>query len=266
MKKKIVLLLLAAALCLPSTAYASTANDEAVVQEANTSQFYALYSDDIPAQNGDKFYIEFQDILGKSYNMVVDASTATESPLQINMEPGTYYVTNVAYVGYNSNIETQGFCITTTFSVGDEALNEIRIGIGTTKADQIYSEYRDTLYIKNNDIVSNTTAYEQEPTDESDGTVVEESTPVSDDVENKETGESTETTDTTENQENTTETSDEENTEESLVKEDEDKESKQKTAILVKKIFMQNIPVYFIVIALVIVIIKKKKQEDSMSD
>lgn len=149
-------------LSLPLSAYATEeippAGAESAAPEQVTApevcQIYAYYSDGIPAQMGDKFYIEYQDAENVLYSMVIDASQAAQSSLDIEMIPGMYIITNVTYVGYNSEIPASGYCMTTDFSVGGDGINGIQLGIGEAQAERVNTEYRNTLYVKNGQTVA----------------------------------------------------------------------------------------------------------------
>ena len=81
---------------IPSAAAESAAPEQATAPEV--CQIYAYYSDGIPVQMGDEFYIEYQDAENVLYSMVIDASQASQTPLDIEMIPGVYIITNVTYV------------------------------------------------------------------------------------------------------------------------------------------------------------------------
>lgn len=243
-------------LSLPLIAYAAeeippAAAENAVPEQVTAPevcQIYAYYSDGIPAQMGDKFYIEYQDAENVLYSMVIDASQAAQSSLDIEMIPGTYIITNVTYVGYNSEIPVSGYCMTTDFSVGGDGINGIHLGIGETQAERVNTEYRNTLYVKNSQSVaaqdgltnSQETAMEDIPASSEEGTE-----PVTEPAE--------ETQDTED-----TNASPEDPGDDTVEKESEEK---NRYHISARSLLIQNIPVFLILAAILAVTIRHHREQ-----
>ena len=205
-------------------------------------QVYAHYSDGIPVQMGDKFYIEYQDSENVFYSMVVDASQAAQTPLDIELIPGTYIITNVTYVGYNSEIPESGYCITTDFSVGGDGINGIQLGIGELQAERVNSEYRNTLYVKNGKPMIT-----QDESTNSQEAAMEDIPDFSEERAESET----EPADDTMNPP-------EDSGDDTVEKEGEEKDSHH---ILARSLLIQNIPVFLIIAAIIAVTIRHRREE-----
>lgn len=242
-------------LYLPLIAYAAEeippAAAESSVPEQVTApevcQIYAYYSDGIPVQMGDKFYIEYQDAENVLYSMVIDASQASQTPLDIEMIPGVYIITNVTYVGYNSEIPASGYCMTTDFSVGGDEINGIQLGIGEAQAERVNTEYRNTLYIKN----GQSAVAQDGPTNSQEAVVdipvsSEEGTePVTEPAE-----ESQDTEDTMDSPEDPGDDTVEKGNEE-----------KNRYHISARSLLIQNIPVFLILAAILAVTIRHRREQ-----
>lgn len=249
MKKAMIMLGMLGCLALPYNVLAAEAGETTeITNEINNScRLYASYSDGIPAQNGDKFYMEYEDENGIQNNMVVDVSAAEEVPLDIQMESGDYNITNITYVGYNSEINRQGYCVTTEFSVGENAINEIHLGIGTVQAERIDKEYRYTLFVQNGAFVNSSEREEVEtPTEGAND--IQETEENTDFIENSEKENSIKKND------NTDKSQEDKNTE---LKKDTD----EKYHITVSGLLVRNIPVFIIVIALIVIVILKRRED-----
>lgn len=227
----------------PSSAAESAAPEQATAPEG--CQIYAYYSDGIPAQMGDKFYIEYQDAENVLYSMVIDASQA---PLDIEMIPGTYIITNVTYVGYNSEIPASGYCMTTDFSVGGDGINGIQIGIGETQAERVNTEYRNTLYVKNNQSVA-----AQDELTNSQETAVED-TPASSEEGTEPVTEPADETQVTEDTKAPPEDSGDDTVEKGS-------EEKNRYHISARSLLIQNIPVFLILAAILAVTIRHRREQ-----
>ncbi|MCI6998688.1 MAG: hypothetical protein MR936_18435 [Eubacterium sp.] len=230
---------------IPSAAAESAAPEQATAPEV--CQIYAYYSDGIPVQMGDEFYIEYQDAENVLYSMVIDASQASQTPLDIEMIPGVYIITNVTYVGYNSEIPASGYCMTTDFSVGGDGINGIQLGIGEAQAERVNTEYRNTLYIKN----GQSAVAQDGPTNSQEAVVdipvsSEEGTePVTEPAE-----ESQDTEDTMDSPEDPGDDTVEKGNEE-----------KNRYHISARSLLIQNIPVFLILAAILAVTIRHRREQ-----
>lgn len=252
-KKKLVILASAIGMMLPCQVLAAQPENihECIIK--------ASYSDEIPVQMGDKFYIEYQDANNNTDHFLIDASEANKESMRIQMADGTYKITNIAYVGYNSEIPVQGYCVTTDFSVGEDAINDIQLGIGETQANRIKTEYRYTIYVKNT--ASQEVIQEEVPENSTDvvpDTNIGDQEGVTADQNTDGTEDTTVPPSDTEESVSTTPS----DTEETIPS--TEKVDVEKYEITPLKLFIQNIPVILITIALIVVLILKHRKDKKL--
>lgn len=104
------------------------------------------YSTGIAIMSGDTFLITYKmSGTDEMAQIELDASQLAGVTGKLDMNVGDYVVTNCEYVGNNADIIAQGFAITNTFSVTDDASSyaQLRLYIGTESATLLQKEYGD---------------------------------------------------------------------------------------------------------------------------
>lgn len=123
---------------IPMTAYAEPSN--------GTLGIIANYSDEISAQHGDTFTIDYvNEDTGDAESLDVDSSEISSTFMDIEMAPGSYTITDISYTGSNNDIVDSGYGIENSFRIksGDDDIVHICIGASETKS--LESDYNSAL-------------------------------------------------------------------------------------------------------------------------
>lgn len=123
---------------IPMTAYADPSN--------GTLGIIANYSDEISAQPGDTFTIDYvNDDTGDDGSLTVDSSELSSSFMDIEMAPGSYTITDISYTGANNDIVDSGYGIENSFRIKEGGDDIVHICIGASETKSLESDYNSAL-------------------------------------------------------------------------------------------------------------------------
>lgn len=125
--------------CLsPLTAYADPSN--------GTLGIIANYSDEISAQHGDTFTIDYvNEDTGDDGSLTVDSSEISSSFMDIEMAPGSYTIIDISYSGANNDIVDSGYGIENSFRIKEGGDDIVHICIGASETKSLESDYNSAL-------------------------------------------------------------------------------------------------------------------------
>ncbi len=135
------------------TTEASTKNTEESDIQMGTAYIKSLYSSDIEISENDIFVITYT-IRGYNENatITVDASTITDTPIEMDMPVADYLVTDIEYQGSNENIKKQGFGATLNFKSAPKGGTVLYLSIGKEQNEYIGTQYAETFIMDNEHI------------------------------------------------------------------------------------------------------------------
>lgn len=170
------------------TALLVVASIQLPVMAADGTLTVQLYHDDsLEFKKGDYFTLSCQNTEGTVQTLEIDASSISESGMEVDIPEGEYQVTDITYSGGNSEIEGMGYGVTSQFSVtAGNSYNEIRVGVGEGEAEKLAMMYESVMLKQNGELV-NELAEWTEP-EEADGS------------ESEDVNENSDTTDTSESE------------------------------------------------------------------
>lgn len=122
--------------CIPVLSTATVAMAEG---EGNVNVI-VTYDGDITPQNNDDFIITYspEDDQYNESNITLDASKGNT---KINVEPKSYVILNVEYVGENDEIIEQGYSINKDFYCSDSMDGQFEIAIGDESVQKMASKF-----------------------------------------------------------------------------------------------------------------------------
>lgn len=123
---------------IPMTAYADPSN--------GTLGIIANYSDEISAQPGDTFTIDYvNDDTGDDGSLEVDSYEISSSFMDIEIAPGSYTITDITYSGSNNDIVDSGYGIENSFRIQEGSDDIVHICIGASETKSLESDYNSAL-------------------------------------------------------------------------------------------------------------------------
>lgn len=150
-----------------------------------TITFYATYDDSLSVQTGDYFQIVLKNLENdKEQELSLDASKAIGEGIHFSLPMGEYRIIEFDYQGYNTDIEKEGYGITSLFTVNPEYTG-VEISVGTSSSQSLQAQYSEVLlrqeeeYI--NELISEDSPIGPEETTE-DNIIIESQKHMEDDV------------------------------------------------------------------------------------
>lgn len=174
-----------------------------------------LYSETIVAQGSDSFSITYEDEDGEENVLDISAASLTDDTISVIMSAGDYTITDIEYNGYNYLVQTEGYAVTTEFTITDEKDGEITLAIGADPVNDLTEDTEDVIIKQNYETVDELTERQTGSTDTED----------TEDADTSDEGSSTEDSETEDTSEDeSTDEADAEETEESTADEETEEE------------------------------------------
>lgn len=106
----------------------------------------ADYEDSITPSQGDRFELSYKLNGGTNIaKITVNANEINDEIGGIPLTPGQYLITGIAYRGTNSEIEKQGYAVTSGFTASVKGGSTIQLAIGKKKAEALNTRYSDVI-------------------------------------------------------------------------------------------------------------------------
>lgn len=143
--KKMFSVLIVLILTFPSYVFASE-------KDAAYTTVSIEYSNGFFQQAGDGFQIEYKNKETKKTQILeMDVAEITKKP-SVKLEKGKYSIVNIKYTGFNDQIESNGYAVTTEFTTSSTGGTMIHIAVGLAASVKMYNTYQSVIYKKDEKI------------------------------------------------------------------------------------------------------------------
>lgn len=139
------------------------------------------YSESITPKDNDVFELKVcnslasseEELKEKSTVIKINAKKATEEMVICDLEPGTYYVYGINYLGSNKEIISEGFAFSNSFDVSayENTFYGLNISIGDKEAKKLCSEANINVYKNNEYLDSDEFIYDTKKSTNNEGKI-----------------------------------------------------------------------------------------------
>lgn len=125
--------------------------------DAPTVYMIVTYADTIAPQTDDTFVITYKDTdTGDEATIEFDGSVLDGKAGGMNIDYGSYEITDIKYTGSNEAIQNESYAVNTTFRADNYEAGSFEVGIGNSEVENMKRENAVLLIVNSDGVVSYT--------------------------------------------------------------------------------------------------------------